>query len=77
MTENEEYNLPSNYGIKEIIQGRYYEIYKFDAHHGDISKTYIVKMSVGKWRCDCPANSNKCKHIAMVKNFQNPKKELF
>jgi hypothetical protein len=66
-----------DYAIREILPGRYWEVYKFDAHHKKYAATYIVKISQGRMRCDCPANSMNCKHIKMIKEQSNPRKDLF
>jgi hypothetical protein len=64
------------YAVQKITD-RHFIVHKFCGFHWSYLGGYIVKKSTSdSWYCDCVAQG-KCKHITMVLNEINPRKDLF
>jgi hypothetical protein len=71
---------PSEYAAPISIETNHWMIHKFCSHHGTYLGTYHIRVMEfdGKieFVCTCQAGRG-CKHIRMVVEMLNPKKDLF
>jgi SWIM zinc finger len=58
------------------INDNHWIVYKFETQHWKSATYYEVIKGANGWFCTCKA-SHGCKHLKMVLNEINPKKELF
>ena len=74
------HNYPGEYTPPVIVGTNHWQILKFCSHHGTYLTTYDIKIIQDeegtRFVCTCEAQNN-CKHIHMVANLLNPKKDLF
>ena len=65
----------AEYAPQKINENRW-KVHKFDGHHGNYETYYEVIKGDNGWYCTCKAGHN-CKHLKLVMQEINPKKELF